>query len=238
MIALGGGLDAALVLSLFRAAGRPIGEAVTLQTDMPGYDESERAERVATALGARLYRVRVTAQDFLGALPEAIGHIEQPLYNLHPVSRLLLSRAAARLGARTLVTGDGADQALSGRPSADYLPLVAALTEGAGLALWSPFLDEAVIASALRHGPDPDKARLRALARAMGVPAWVVSARKVPQRAPRLDLSRYLDAPALALLSTELGAPLSLGSDREAVGWVTLALARRCLAGEAFACAG
>jgi hypothetical protein len=233
LVALSGGLDAGLVLALWRQAGRPLPEAVTLRTGVPGYDESGRAAQVAAALGVRLHVVAVTAGDLVAALPDGIAAMEQPLYNLHPIARLLLARGAARLGARVLVTGDGADQALCGQPAADYLPLVAALTRAAGLASWSPFCDDRVIAAALKGGPDAEKQRLRALARSLGLPAWLTDAPKRTVLAPALDLSPHMDGAAIDRLAGALGLPVALDDDRSRVGWVTLALAHRCVVGRA-----
>jgi len=229
LVALSGGLDAALVLALWRQAGRPLPEAITLRTGLPGYDESERAARVAAALGLRLHVVAVTGDDLVAALPDGIAAMEQPLYNLHPIARLLLARGAARLGARALVTGDGADQAMYGQPAADYLPLVAALTGAAGLALWSPFCDDRVIAAALAAGRDVEKQALRALARSLGLPAWITDAPKRTMLAPALDLSPHMDRAAIDRLARALGLPVVLDDDRSRVGWVTLALAHRCV---------
>jgi len=231
VLALGGGLDGALVLALWRAAGRALPAVVTVRTDLPDYDESERAGRIAAAFGARPEPVLVGGDELVAALPEAVAVMEQPLYNLHPVARWRLARAAAVRGGRTLLTGDGADQLMRAVPAPDYLPLVAALTEGAGLDLWSPFFDESVQGAALARGPDPDKQALRALAARLGVPDWVAQAPKRPQYAPALDLSRHADRRALEALAAELGWPLSLASDRQAVGWITLALARRQITG-------
>jgi hypothetical protein len=227
LVALGGGLDAALVLALWRQAGRALPEAITLRTGLPGYDESDRAAAVAGALGVRLHVVAVTADDLVAALPDGIAAMEQPLYNLHPIARLLLARGAARLGARALVTGDGADQAMCGQPAADYLPLVAALTQAAGLALWSPFFDDRVVAAALAAGPDAEKQGLRALARSLGLPAWLTDAPKRTMLAPALDLSPHMDRAAIDGLGRALGLPVALDDDRSRVGWVTLALAHR-----------
>jgi asparagine synthase (glutamine-hydrolysing) len=227
LVALSGGLDGALVLALWRQAGRPLPEAITLRTGLPGYDESERAAQVAAALGVRLHVAAVTGDDLVAALPDGIAVMEQPLFNLHPVARLLLARAAARLGARVLVTGDGADQAMRGQPAGDYLPLVAALTRAAGLEPWSPFLDPRVVAAALAAGPDPEKRGLRALAPTLGLPAWIADAPKRSMLAPALDLSPHLDRAAIDRLARTIDLPVVLDDDRARVGWVTLAIAHR-----------
>ncbi len=231
MLAISGGLDAAVVLALWRETGRPLPRLITLETDAPDYDESERAARVAAAFGAEIIRARVGMTDLVAALPDAISAIEQPLYNLHPVSRLLLARAAARSGGGMLVTGDGADQIFAGTPAPDYLPLMGALTRSADMGLWSPFFNQSVIAAALAAGPDPSKAALREAARAIGVPDWIADAPKVSRYAPRMDLSGFVDRRELEQLASELGMPLSLAGAEEETGWVTLALARRWIRG-------
>ena len=224
VLALSGGVDSALVLALAREAGRPFDGLVTLESELPGYDEAEEAESVARALGYTVERVRVATGQYADALPEAIAATEAPLYNLHPVTRLLLSRILAARGFSTLVTGDAADQVFAGTSPHLYLPLVAALSARGGMALASPFFDTAVLGVAAARPADPQKGLLRALALELGVPRAVVERAKRPRLTPPVSLSAHRDAAALARVASAVGLTASEASDAEHVGWTTLVL--------------
>ncbi|TRY28299.1 hypothetical protein FOI67_17475, partial [Geobacillus sp. LEMMJ02] len=56
--------------------------------------------------------VRVNEADFVAALPRTTHAVEEPMFNLHPVAKLLLAEAMAADGVEVAITGDGADQVL------------------------------------------------------------------------------------------------------------------------------
>ncbi len=197
-LALSGGLDSAVLLAVLRDRAIPY----TLATGLPGYDESPRAGAVADALGVELRLVHVGPADLVDALPAAVRAAEAPLWNLHPVSRLLLARRIAAEGFRQLVAGDGADELFRGTSGQDHLPIAAALTGAAGLALHAPYLSAALHPFA---GSDPLKRELRALGRALGLPALVTDGPKQPMLAPPLDLTSLWDDPWIERLGRTLG---------------------------------
>jgi hypothetical protein len=205
-IALSGGLDSALVLALVRACAAVADvDAVPCYVLAPrfgDYDESDTALATAAAFGARAVVVDVEASDFLAALPAALAAVEVPLYNLHPVAKLLLARRLVDDGVEVVLTGDAADHVMRRDVTADYLPLVGALHDAAGLALASPFLDDAVVDALLFEEPDPGKTLLRAIAARRGVPRALVETRKRARLCPPLDVSGLVDDVALE----ELGA--------------------------------
>ncbi|HEX4382212.1 MAG TPA: asparagine synthase-related protein [Myxococcales bacterium] len=211
-LALGGGLDAALVLAGLRESGLPLPALLTLATGLPGYDEVERASAIAAHFSAPLQVVQVNPETLVELLPQAIACIETPLYNLHPVSRLALSIEARARGYESLLTGDGADAACAGKPDLDYVPLVAALS--AGLRLSSPFFSPQVIAGSR----GPAKSKLRELATQLGLPDWIAQSPKRSRLMPELDVSRFGTC-----LAPELGEP------RPGVRWATLGLLARHL---------
>jgi asparagine synthetase B (glutamine-hydrolysing) len=230
-LALGGGLDAAVVLAAWRATGLPIPTVVTLSTGLPTYDEVEAATTIAAALGMRCEPVHITPERLLQRLPWCVAAIEAPLYNLHPVGRLALAAELRSRGHDVLVTGDGADACFRGRPDLDYVPLMAALTTAAGLALRSPFLREDTLAATLAQlhpvdasAPDPGKHATRAYAAAAGLPDVLTTAPKQPRWLPPLDLGGHLDTRVIARLGREIGIAPALDSDRARVGWSTLSL--------------
>lgn len=233
VLALGGGLDAAAVLAAWRASGAPLPAVLTLETGLAGYDEVEEASAIAASLGARCEVFSLPPEHLVALVPEAIAAAETPLYNLHPVSRLALARAARERGYETLITGDGADAAFAGRPDHDYVPIVAALTEAGGMKLASPFFSGRTLAATLAGGNDPDKRALRAYVAEMGLPGWLAVRPKRARWMPALDLSCYLSLPLVESLARELSIELRLDSDRAAVGWATLGLLVQSLGGNA-----
>ncbi|MDC0716608.1 asparagine synthase-related protein [Nannocystis bainbridge] len=229
-LALSGGVDSAALAGLLGARAT----VYTLAPELPGYSEEAEARAVAGALGLPLRVIRVTAADYVEALPQVIAACEAPLYNLHPVSRWLLARAVRADGHDVLVTGDGADEVFRGTSGADYLPIVGALARAAGLEPGAPFLAEAVA----RHvAEDPHKHALRRLAVELGVPEAIARRPKQPRFAPPIDLSPLWDGPRVAALAQALGREPDLSSDRGRVGWTTLALLSRRFPGLIVSCA-
>jgi asparagine synthase (glutamine-hydrolysing) len=198
-LALGGGLDGALVLAGLRELGLPMPALLTLETGLAGYDEVDRAAATVAALAVPLQVIRVRPETLIELLPQAIAAMETPLYNLHPLSRLALAIEARSRGFTHLITGDGADAACAGKADLDYVPLVAALTECAGLRLASPFFANDVITGA----GGANKQKLRELGAQLGLDEFITQAPKTPRLMPALDSSRYQ---ALERLAPELGA--------------------------------
>ena len=227
VLALGGGLDSAVVLALWRETGAPLPRLATLRTGLGAYDETERAAAVGAHFDAPLEIVSTDASEIATRVLDAVAAAETPLYNLHPVSRLLLAEKLAGSGAQTLVTGDGADALSRGRPDTDYVPLVAAMTTAGGLANASPFLCDDVVATILGGGPDREKRALRALGRELGLPSWLTGARKSPRFMPPVDIETLVNRHALEKLAAHVDLALQLGSDRQRVGWVSASLLAR-----------
>ena len=204
-VALSGGVDAALLLAIAaRSALRP--EAVTLVTGLAAYDEAEAAAATARALGVPWRPVRVTVDEVVAAWPAAVEVAGWPLYNLHPVARGLLVRAVAAEGVADLVTGDGVDARLAGVVDHLYLPAVAPLLTATPCRVGWP------LAAALLS-PDPGKARLRAWAAALGVPATIAYGPKAPRWFPEVD--GWRDPARLERLAARLGRPLAA----DGAGW-------------------
>ena len=224
VVALGGGIDAPLAVLAARRAGVVVTEAIHLAIPGTSYDESREARAVAAALGLELHELTLGVADLARELPLAVRLAETPLYNLHPVSRAVLSRAAKARGHDALVTGDGADQAARGATEpADYVPIVSAITRGSHLALASPFLDDGIV-DLLASARDPGKTALRALAVAWGLPGAIAERAKVPAFAPALPRSAFPSADALAHLGRALGRTLAWSDDDRAnVGIASLA---------------
>lgn len=209
-LALSGGLDSALVLAIVRRElGRTI-PVVTLAVEVPGYGELEATRRTARALDVELHEIHVGATDFLDALPQAVRTVEVPLWNPHPVSKLLLARALRREGFDAVLTGDAADQVLAGASGRDYLPLVGRLFHAEGIEPCSPFFDLGVLAHAAGRPADPDKTALRRAA-ARWLPHAATRAHKrprlFPELGPDLGVERLVPPDAMRRLAARLGLP-------------------------------
>lgn len=207
-VALSGGLDSALVLALARRH-EPAIRAVVLDPRLPGYSEVDEALATAAALGVAVDVVPASEDDFVAALPAAIAAFEQPLYNLHPVAKLLLARAAARLGLKALLTGDGADQVVTRDVSADYLPLVGAAFDACGVAACSPFLAAPVVAHLLAIPPDRDKRALRDVAAPLAIPRPLVDEPKRGRFAPPMELGSLVSPARMAEVAAAFGHDVS-----------------------------
>ncbi|HIC7213044.1 asparagine synthase-related protein [Burkholderia stabilis] len=225
-LALSGGLDSALLLALLRELGAQ--QHVTsyiLATDMPDYCERDAALELATQMQATVKIVRVTEADFVAALPRTTHAVEEPMFNLHPVAKLLLAEAMAADGVEVAITGDGADQVLRRDQSANYLPLCHALFDAASVDLHPPFVDAAVVAHLTSIAPDQNKQCLRDLGARLNLPDRLVHGPKRGRLAPAMDLAALLDRERTRALADMLGlAAPALEADTERVLWTTLTL--------------
>jgi asparagine synthase (glutamine-hydrolysing) len=228
-LALSGRLDSALVLAIARRELRRELPVVTLAIDIPGYGEREATRRMAAALGVELHEIPVTTADFLDALPEAVRAVEVPMWNAHPVSKLLLARALRREGFDAVLTGDAADQVFAGASSRDYLPLVGRLFRSQGIEPCSPFFDPGVLAHAALPPPDPTKRALREAA-LRWLPPAAAHAPKARRLAPDLGVERLVGAAAMQRLAARLGLPPPrLDDERARCAHATLCLLWRAL---------
>lgn len=222
-IALSGGLDSALVVAMLRAHGRDDIPVFTLASHLHGYCELETTRSTARSLGVKeLHVIETNADEMIAAFPSVIAAAECPLFNLHPVSRWILANQLRREGYEVLITGDGADQVFAGSDPRNYLPIIGALTRAAGMELSSPFVHEAVMASA--PAPTRDKAALRAVAHEV-LPHSFAHGPKTATYAPPLDVSDHWRAHAIATLVARLGHTTpSPGAGPESVLWTSLGL--------------
>jgi hypothetical protein len=166
-VAVSGGVDSWLLAALLQSLRYRV-HGWYLETGIPQYCELRQVEQSSQALGIGYSRIRATADGFLDSVPEFVAVTETPIYNLHPVSKLLLAKALRREGVATLVMGDGADQVMRQDRDCDLLPLTLACFQAAGIRVIAPFLAESVIGFCLQ--PDPQKRPVRDLARQLGVP--------------------------------------------------------------------
>lgn len=111
---LSGGVDSSAVLGLARRlTGRDIA-AFSVSFDHPSYDESTPASEMAQHAGAAFHPVNVTSRDFASVFEQAVAQSENLHYNGHGPARYLLSRAVQAAGIKTVLGGEGADEAFAG----------------------------------------------------------------------------------------------------------------------------
>lgn len=236
-LALSGGLDSALVLALvLRRLGREV-PVFTLAIEIPDYGEIEATRRMARELGVELHEIRATASDYLAALPAAVRAVEVPMFNPHPVSKLLLARGLRREGFTAVLTGDAADHVFAGAPQHNYLPLVGGLMRSEGVEVCSPFFDPRVLAHALGLVVDPHKRALREVA-ARWLPRALAEAPKLQRLTPDLGVEQLVGTQAMQRLAAQLGLPPPrLDDARSRCAHATLSLLWEALAAEPRACA-
>jgi len=112
---LSGGLDSTTILTLASAEhGAPL-HAFTVSLDRSGpADEGDKARQSAAAIGSRLSTVRMNAADICDAFPEMIVAAESPVLDTSAGCMIRLAQRVRPAGCKTVLTGEGADEALAG----------------------------------------------------------------------------------------------------------------------------
>jgi asparagine synthase (glutamine-hydrolysing) len=110
---LSGGVDSSAIASLM---ARMVSEPV--KTFAVGYSESAWSElpyarRVAQTIGTDHHEVIVGMEDFFNALPNLIGHEDEPITWPSSVSLYFVSKLAAQQ-VKVVLTGEGADEMFGG----------------------------------------------------------------------------------------------------------------------------
>ncbi len=77
------------------------------------YDEHHYAQLVAGHIGAELFTVQPTPQDFQEEFPKVIWHLDQPIATPSPISEFILARTASK-HVRVILGGQGADEIFGG----------------------------------------------------------------------------------------------------------------------------
>jgi asparagine synthase (glutamine-hydrolysing) len=110
---LSGGIDSSLIAALMRGM-----VADQIKTFSVGYAEAPYSElgyaaEVARTLDTDHHEVRVSMDDFFGALPRLIWHEDEPIAWPSSVSLYFVSRLAAR-EVKVVLTGEGSDELFGG----------------------------------------------------------------------------------------------------------------------------
>lgn len=111
---LSGGLDSSSVLGVAAAcSGNPVA-AFTVGFERGEYDESPGAREMAAAAGARHTVLMLDDAALADHFPVSVWHAETFQYNTHGVARYLLARGVRAAGYRSVLAGEGADEAFFG----------------------------------------------------------------------------------------------------------------------------
>ena len=134
---LSGGIDSSAVAAMASEAAPDAVHTFTIGFDVPAYDETGYAQRVADAIRSRHTRVVLTEQGFQDQLPDAFTAIDQPTFD--GINTYFVSRAARNAGMTVALAGTGGDEVFGGyRSFVDIPKMVRA-------AAWLPLGDEAGI---------------------------------------------------------------------------------------------
>lgn len=190
-VAVGGGIDGWLLVVLLRERGIEL-PVYSIVSNLPDYCEWEVTQTIAAELDIPVNPVIANEAAFVAGLDRLVSIAEVPLYNLHPVSRVLLLDTLKASGVDTLITGDGADEAFAARDGDDLLPIYAALHDRFNIRWGSPFIDPDIITSLAPQLRQPDKPVLRAIAEGR-IPNFQLTAAKKPSYTPPMDLTPVAD---------------------------------------------
>ncbi len=115
-IHLSGGLDSSAVLGVAAGLMDTPAHAFTVSFDHEVYDELPIAEEMARHTGATLHTVRVSQDDIVDFMPDAVYHGEGLAINGHITAKFLLNKAIRGAGFKVALTGEGSDEVLAGYP--------------------------------------------------------------------------------------------------------------------------
>ncbi len=110
---LSGGLDSSAVAALMSKIRKEPIETFAVGYDEEAYSELPYARAVAQHIGSVHHEVRVSREDFFGALPKLIWHEDEPLVWPSSVSLYFVARLASE-HVKVVLTGEGSDETLAG----------------------------------------------------------------------------------------------------------------------------
>jgi asparagine synthase (glutamine-hydrolysing) len=122
-IFLSGGIDSSAVAALAVRSGNSGVRTFNVGFDEASFDESRHARAVANALGTEHHELRLTKDTFQGALPEALGSLDQPSFD--GINTYFVSRAVREAGLTVALAGTGGDELFGGYATFRDVPWVA-----------------------------------------------------------------------------------------------------------------
>ena len=111
---LSGGLDSSAVLGVAASCTDEPVAAFTVGFERRDYDESAGASEAAAAAGAEHHVVTLSDSELADHFSDAVWHAETIQYNTHGAARYLLSRSVHDAGYKSMLAGEGADEAFFG----------------------------------------------------------------------------------------------------------------------------
>ena len=126
---LSGGLDSSAVLGVAASCTDEAVAAFTVGFERRDYDESAGAREAAAAAGANHTVVTASDADLADHFADAVFHAETLQYNTHGAARYLLSRGVRDAGYKSVLAGEGADEAFFGY---EFLRAAAGANRGRG----------------------------------------------------------------------------------------------------------
>ena len=119
---LSGGLDSTSVVAGVRAATGSAPETIGVTFGEAGYSEAQYMDAVVRHFGCRHHERRLTADELLSLVPQALRAMDQPTFD--GVNTYVVSRAASELGFKVALSGIGGDELFGGYPSFRFAPLL------------------------------------------------------------------------------------------------------------------
>jgi asparagine synthase (glutamine-hydrolysing) len=112
-IFLSGGLDSSTITALVTKSRKELIDTFAVGYEEGAYSELPFARAVAKHVGSRHHEVRVSREEFFGALPKLIWHEDEPLVWPSSVSLYFVARLASER-VKVVLTGEGSDETLGG----------------------------------------------------------------------------------------------------------------------------
>ena len=127
---LSGGVDSSTVVALMKAANAGPVKTFTVGFDLPGYDESAHAEKIAHHLGTEHHSLTVSPKQALDVIPHLPDWYDEPFADSSQIPTYLIS-AMTRQQVTVALSGDGGDELFAG-----YSRYQAADRYARGLSRW------------------------------------------------------------------------------------------------------